>query len=90
MIENKQQRPILIASFSGVSAPAPHSATNHDSQLAHFLFDAQAICLCSSVMGWRRNTNHDSTQVTNSHREGFTRHSRRIYFAGADNPKARD
>ena len=38
MIENKQQRPVLIASFSGVSAPAPHTATNHDSRVARFLF----------------------------------------------------
>jgi hypothetical protein len=43
MIENKQQRPMLFASFSGISAPAPH-LTHHSSLitrhcLAPFLFD---------------------------------------------------
>ena len=80
MIENKQQRPILIASFSGVSAPAPHSATNHDSQLAHFLFDTN---LRFAMLA--RNTNHDS-QVTNHD----SRATAWIYFAGAANPKACD
>ena len=43
MTENKQQRPILIASFSAVSEPAPH-LTHHSSLITHhclssFLFN---------------------------------------------------
>ena len=43
MIENKQQRPKLIASFSGISAPAPH-LTHRSLLITHhclspFLFD---------------------------------------------------